>query len=61
MHNNPREFKPDRVAALIHFSSDVEKERVLRWVKALEEKGFVDGYTVREYESAWGEPVWYIP
>jgi hypothetical protein len=50
-----------RVASLIYFASDVEKQRVERWIAKLVEQGYVEGSVTREYDPAYGEPCWYIP
>lgn len=49
------------VASLIYFADDVSKERVERWIEKLKVEGYVVGSVTREYEPAYGEPVWYIP
>ena len=49
------------VASLIYFSSDVEKERVLKWIEKLQQQGHVTGHCTHEYNPDFGEPVWYIP
>jgi hypothetical protein len=50
-----------QIASLIYFKHGVKKERILRWIKALEEKGVIDGAVTQEYNPELGEPVWYIP
>lgn len=56
-----KQDKQTRVASLIFFSSDVEKERVLKWIGKLQEQGHVESHTTQEYDPNCGEPVWYIP
>lgn len=57
------ESRPKRkaIASLIYWNSEVEKERIERWIAKLKENGFVDSSTTREYTPEWGSPVWYIP
>lgn len=55
------EDRPTQIASLIYFKQGVDKERILRWIKALEEKGVIDGSVTQEYCPEFGEPVWYIP
>ena len=56
-----KQDKQTRVASLIFFSSDVEKERVLKWIAKLEAQGYVEGNVTKEYDPNYGEPCWYIP
>lgn len=53
--------KEPNVASLIFFKPGVDIERVERWIKALEEKGVIDGSVTKEYDSTYGDPCWYIP
>jgi hypothetical protein len=50
-----------KTASLIYFKEGVDKERILRWIKALEEKGVIDDSVTQEYDENHGMPVWYIP
>lgn len=50
-----------RVASLIYFADEVTKERVERWIAKLKKQGHVVGSVTEEYDSGYGEPVWYIP
>ena len=50
-----------QVASVIIFASDVEKERVLRWIEKLQEQGHVQSHDTREYNPEIGEPTFYIP
>lgn len=50
-----------RVASLIYFADEVERERVERWIAKLKKQGHVVGSVTKEYDSGYGEPVWYIP
>jgi hypothetical protein len=53
--------KPKAVASLIYWTDAAEKERIERWIKKLQDQGFVQNSTTREYNPDWGCPVWYIP
>jgi hypothetical protein len=53
--------KRKAVASLIIFADDVQRERVERWIAALQAQGHVVGSVTREYDPGYGEPVWYIP
>lgn len=55
------EHDPKKVASLIYFKEGVDIERVKAWIAKLEAAGFVEGSTTREYQEAFGSPVWYIP
>ncbi len=52
---------PKKVAALVYFKEGTDIERVRAWVAKLEKDGHSEGATVREYQEAFGSPVWYIP
>jgi hypothetical protein len=49
------------VASLIYFEDHVTKERVEKWIAKLKAQGHVVGSVTREYDTGYGEPVWYIP
>ena len=49
------------IASLIYWAPGVERDRVERWLKKLQEQGYIQSETTREYDSSIGEPVWYIP
>ncbi len=51
----------NKVAAVLVFESEIQKERVLRWVAALQAKGALASADVREFDASWGWPVFYIP
>jgi len=51
----------ERIAALIYFKPEISKERVLKWIAQLEEKGVIEGHQTHEYNPSWGSPAWYIP
>jgi hypothetical protein len=57
----PDEHENKQVASLIYWKNAEEMERILRWIKNLEEKGHVRSAITREYNEDWGHPVWYIP
>lgn len=50
-----------KIASLIYFKDDVEMKRVQAWIKALQDKGVIEGHDTREYISNYGDPCWYIP
>lgn len=39
--------EPKAIASLIYWSSAAEKERIERWIKKLQEQGFVDAEPIR--------------
>jgi transcription initiation factor IIE alpha subunit len=49
------------IATLIHWKDGVDKERIERWLKKLQEQGHIQSQTTNEYNPNHGEPVWYIP
>ena len=51
----------NRVASLIYFADNVEKERVLRWIEKLKQQGYVDSHTTKEYDPQYGDPILYFP
>ena len=53
--------KETAIASLIHWSPNVPKERIERWLEKLKEEGHIISETTQEYETKWGCPVWYIP
>lgn len=54
-------YEPKKIASLIYFKEGVDKERILRWIKALEEKDVIDASITKEYCPLYGSPTWYIP
>jgi transcription initiation factor IIE alpha subunit len=51
----------DATASLIYWRSDVSSDTLKKVIEELKRKGLVDSEITRKYQSAWGEPVWYIP
>jgi DNA-binding PadR family transcriptional regulator len=49
------------IATLIHWKDDVDKERIERWLKKLQEQGFIQSQETHEYKTMFGSPCWYIP
>jgi hypothetical protein len=52
---------PVSVASLIHFADGVTLEQAKAAIMKLERQGLIMGHTTREYQEAFGSPVWYIP
>jgi hypothetical protein len=57
------QHKDDRknVASLVFFRDDVSLAEAERVIAELTRKGIVTHSTTREYQDAFGGPVWYIP
>jgi len=53
--------EPKSIASLIHWKDGVEKERIERWLKKLQEQGYIQAQYTGTYNPDHGEPVWYIP
>ena len=49
------------VASLIHFRDGISLKEAQMIIKELENKGLIQSHTTREYQAAFGCPVWYIP
>lgn len=49
------------IASLIYWKDGVEKERIERWLKKLQEQGHLHSHVTHEYTPEYGEPCWYIP
>lgn len=49
------------IASLIHWSDGVDKERIERWLKKLQDEGHIQSQETHEYNPSWGSPCWYIP
>lgn len=53
--------EPTSVASLIHFAEGVTIIEARAVIEELKRKGLICGHTTREYQEAFGSPVWYIP
>jgi hypothetical protein len=53
--------EPTAIASLIYWAPGVDRARIERWLQKLQEQGYVEGETTREYNPEHGSPVWYIP
>ena len=58
---NQHRNDPVSVSSLIHFADGVTLEQARAAVRELYKKGLVNSDTTREYQEAFGLPVWYIP
>lgn len=52
---------PQSVASLIYFRDGISLGEAERIIRELENKNLIHSHTTREYNEAWGSPVWYIP
>lgn len=52
---------PVSVASLIHFADGVSIIQARAIIEDLKNQGLICGHTTREYQEAFGSPVWYIP
>jgi uncharacterized glyoxalase superfamily protein PhnB len=50
----------DSVGAVLKFNSN-DIDRIQAWLDRAAEAGIIQPTVAKSYQSAYGEPVWYIP
>ncbi len=49
------------IASIIYWKNIQDKERILRWLKKLQDEGHIESHQTNTYYEPHGTPVWYIP